>query len=91
MYITGGIGSAVAGERFTGDYDLPNDTAYAETCASVGLIFLMERMLELEQDSRYADVMERALYNTCMASISLDASSFFYVNPLEVTPRQGPP
>ena len=86
MYITGGIGSAASGERFTGDYDLPNDTAYSETCASVGLVLFMERMLALEQDSRYADAMERALYNVCMASTSLDGRTFFYVNPLEVTP-----
>ena len=86
MYVTGGIGSAVSGERFTGDYDLPNDSIYAETCASVGLVFFMRRMLELEQDSIYADTMERALYNTCLASTSLDGKTFFYVNPTEVNP-----
>jgi DUF1680 family protein len=86
IYITGGIGSTAQGEMFTCDYDLPNDTVYAETCASVGLIFFMQRMLEVEQNSRYADVMERALYNTCLAGMSLDGKHFFYVNPLEVNP-----
>lgn len=87
MYVTGGIGSAVAGERFTSSYDLPNDSIYSETCASVGLVFFMRRMLQIEQDSRYADVMERALYNACLASTSLDGKNYFYVNPLEVTPE----
>lgn len=87
MYITGGIGSTRIGERFTYDYDLPNDTVYAETCASVGLVFFMQRMLMLEQNSQYADTMERALYNTCIAGKSLDGKNFFYVNPLEVDPE----
>ncbi len=86
MYITGGVGSTHHGEAFTFDYDLPNDTVYAETCASIALIFAAQRMLEADTDGRYADVIERALYNTCMAGISLDGQSFFYVNPLEVTP-----
>jgi uncharacterized protein len=86
MYITGGIGSTPQGEMFTCDYDLPNDTVYGETCASVGLVFFMQRMLALEQNSIYADVMERALYNTCLAGMSLDGKRFFYVNPLEVDP-----
>lgn len=86
MYITGGIGSQSHGEAFSLDYDLPNDTVYAETCASVGLMFFAHRMLQLEPDSRYADVMERALYNTVIGGMSLDGKSFFYVNPLEVHP-----
>ncbi len=86
MYITGGIGSTVHGEAFTKDYNLPNATAYAETCASIGLIFFARRMLELEADGRYADVMERALYNTVLAGMQLDGQRFFYVNPLEVVP-----
>lgn len=86
MYVTGGIGSTAKGEMFTCDYDLPNDTVYAETCASVGLVFFMQRMLEVEQNAKYADVMERALYNTCLAGMSLDGKHFFYVNPLEVDP-----
>jgi DUF1680 family protein len=87
MYITGGIGSTVHGEAFTVDYDLPNDTANAETCASIGLIFFAQRMLQLEPVSRYADVMERALYNTVLGGMSRDGRHFFYVNPLEVTPH----
>lgn len=66
LYITGGIGSTHNGEAFTFDYDLPNDTAYAETCASIGLIFFAHRMLQMDMDSRYGDVMERALYNVVL-------------------------
>ncbi|MDN4524114.1 glycoside hydrolase family 127 protein [Fictibacillus fluitans] len=87
MYITGGIGSQRHGEAFSFDYDLPNDTVYAETCASIGLIFFAQRMLQLEPNSEYADVMERALYNTVLAGMSQDGKSFFYVNPLEVHPQ----
>ncbi len=87
MYVTGAIGSSSKGECFTSDYDLPNDLVYGETCASVGMAFFMRRMLRLEQDGKYADVMERALYNTCIAGMALDGKGFFYVNPLEVTPQ----
>lgn len=87
MYVTGGIGSMEQGESFTADYDLPPDLAYAETCASVGLIFFARRMLALEHNSKYADVMERALYNTVISGMSLDGTKFFYVNPLEVYPE----
>lgn len=87
MYITGGIGSTRHGEAFTFDYDLPNDTIYAETCASIGLIFFASRMLRLEPRSEYADVMERALYNTVIAGMARDGRHFFYVNPLEVWPE----
>lgn len=86
MYVTGGIGSTVLGEAFTVDYNLPNDTAYAETCASIGLMFFASRMLEMDVDSRYSDVMERAFYNTVLAGMQLDGKRFFYVNPLEVIP-----
>lgn len=86
LYITGGIGSTAKQEMFTSDYDLPNDTVYGETCASIGLMFFTKRLLEVEQDSRYVDTMERALYNTCIAGMSLDGKRFFYVNPLEVDP-----
>jgi len=82
MYITGGVGSAHDGERFTGDYHLPNETAYAETCAAIGLVFFAHRMLQIEADARYADVMERALYNGVLSGVSLDGKKFFYVNPL---------
>ena len=84
MYITGGIGSTGMGEAFTVDYDLPPDTAYCETCASCGLIFFAERMLENEISGEYADIMELAFYNTVLAGMQLDGKRFFYVNPLEV-------
>ncbi|WP_459480409.1 glycoside hydrolase family 127 protein [Clostridium saccharoperbutylacetonicum] len=87
MYITGGIGSTSIGESFTFDYDLPNDMVYGETCASVGLAFFAHRMLMIEPKSEYADVMERALYNTIIGGMAQDGKSFFYVNPLEVNPE----
>lgn len=87
LYVTGAIGSTYIGEAFTFDYDLPNDTAYAETCASVGLIFFMKRMLEADGAAEYGDMMERALYNTVLAGMAMDGKSFFYVNPLEVFPE----
>lgn len=87
MYITGGIGGTHIGEAFSFAYDLPNDTAYAETCASIGMIFFARRMLEMSPDSKYADVMERELYNIVLSGMSLDGTSFFYVNPLEVVPE----
>ena len=87
MYVTGGIGSDVFGEAFTFDYDLPSDRAYAETCASIGLVFWAHRMLRLDKDRKYADVMERALYNGVLSGISLDGTKYFYTNPLEVWPE----
>ncbi|MZQ84578.1 glycoside hydrolase family 127 protein [Paenibacillus sp. 5J-6] len=87
MYITGGIGSTHHGEAFSFDYDLPNDTVYAETCASIGLVFFAQRMLRIETRSEYADVIERALYNIIIGSMSQDGKRFFYVNPLEVWPQ----
>lgn len=87
MYITGGIGSTHRGEAFTFDYDLPNDSVYAETCASIGLIFFAQRMLRISPDARYADVMERALYNNVLGSMAQDGKHYFYVNPLEVWPK----
>ncbi|WP_312692500.1 glycoside hydrolase family 127 protein [Kosakonia sp.] len=90
LYITGGIGSQSSGEAFSSDYDLPNDTVYAESCASIGLMMFARRMLEMETDSHYADVMERALYNTVLGGMALDGKHFFYVNPLEVHPKSLP-
>lgn len=86
MYITGGIGSTVDGEAFTIDYDLPNDTVYAETCASIGLVFFAKKMLDLHPSNKYADVMEKALYNGVIGGMQMDGKKFFYVNPLEVNP-----
>lgn len=87
MYITGGIGGTHIGEAFSFDYDLPNDTAYAETCASIGLVFFARRMLQIHPAAKYANVMERALYNGILSGMALDGRSFFYVNPLEVVPE----
>ena len=87
MYITGGVGSTCLGEAFTYDYDLPNDTAYAETCASIALIFAARALLQTERDGVYGDVMERALYNTCLAGMDVTQDAFFYVNPLSVLPE----
>lgn len=87
MYITGGIGSSGLLERFTADYDLPNDCNYSETCASIGLALYAKRLSQILKDASYADVMEQALYNTVLDGISMDGKSFFYVNPLEVKPE----
>ncbi len=84
MYVTGGIGSASRGERFTWDYDLPNLSAYTETCASIGLAFWAQRMLLLDPDGGYGDVLDSALYNGILSGVSLDGTRFFYSNPLEV-------
>jgi hypothetical protein len=86
MYITAGIGSSGLLERFTADYDLPNDTAYAETCASIGLANFGERMARITKDAQYMEIVERALYNTVRAGISITGDRYFYVNPLEVWP-----
>lgn len=86
MYITGGIGSYGLLERFTTDYDLPNDRNYSESCASIGLAMFGKRMGEITRDASYIDIVEKALYNTVLAGIAMDGKSFFYVNPLEVWP-----
>lgn len=86
MYVTGAIGSAYEGEAFTADYHLPNNTTYGETCAAIGLIFFAGKMLKLDHDGRYGDVIERALYNCVLAGMELDGTKFFYVNPLEALP-----
>jgi len=83
MYLTGGIGSSRENEGFTEDYDLPNDKAYCETCASVGMVLWNNRMNLLSGDAKYADVLERSMYNGALAGISLSGDKFFYVNPLE--------
>lgn len=87
MYITGGIGSSGAYERFTADYDLPNDCNYSESCASIGLALFGRRMAQITKDGKYIDTVERALYNTVLSGIAMDGKSFFYVNPLEVWPE----
>ena len=87
MYITGGIGSSGLMERFTVDYDLPNDRMYCESCASIGLMMFGQRMNLLTRDASYYDVVERALCNTVLAGISAKGDRYFYVNPLEVWPE----
>lgn len=86
LYLTGAIGSTAHGEAFTGDYDLPNDSMYGETCASVGLTFFANAMFRLNHHGVCADVMEQALYNTVLSGMALDGKSYFYVNPLESNP-----
>jgi hypothetical protein len=83
MYVTGGLGPKETNEGFTEPYDLPNETAYAETCASVALIFWAHRMLHLDLDGRYADVMELALFNGALTGLARDGAHYFYSNPLE--------
>ena len=84
MYVTGGLGSTNIGEAFTTPYDLPNDGAYTETCAGIGLMFFAHAMQELENNSKYADAIERVLYNGVLSGLSADGISFFYENPLEI-------
>jgi uncharacterized protein len=81
-YITGGIGPSSHNEGFTEDYDLPNQTAYQETCATIALALWNHRLALLYGDARYADVVERALYNGVLSGVSQDGNRFFYVNPL---------
>jgi uncharacterized protein len=83
MYVTAGLGPSASNEGFTEDYDLPNDTAYAETCASVALIFWAQRMINLDCDGQYADAMELALYNGALSGLSRDGTHYFYMNRLE--------
>ena len=86
MYVHGGVGSTRFGERFTIDYDLPNEGAYAETCAAIALVFFAHRMLQIEPNSEYADVMERTLYNGIISGVSMDGTRFFYDNYLASFP-----
>ena len=83
LYITGGIGATGSGEAFGGPYELPNMSAYNETCAAVGNDFWNQRLFLLHADAKYIDVMERTLYNGLISGVSLDGKSFFYPNPLE--------
>ncbi len=87
MYITGGVGSARIGEAFSIDYYLPNRIAYTETCAAISLAMFASRMQHMEVDSRYADTVERAVYNGILSGVSMDGKSFFYENPLEIDPK----
>lgn len=82
MYITGAAGARHEGEAFGEDYELPNDTAYAETCASIASMMWNFRMLHISPDGRFGDIMELVLYNGLLSGISLDGKNYFYVNPL---------
>jgi len=82
MYITGGIGARHASEAFGDAYELPNDSAYCETCAAIGLALWAHRLNLMHGDAQYADVLERVLYNGILSGIALDGERFFYVNPL---------
>jgi len=84
MYITGGIGSTRHGEAFTIDYDLPNERAYTESCAAIGLTFFAHRMNALHPHGKYGDIAERVLYNGFLSSTNLKGDAFFYENPLEI-------
>ena len=88
MYVTGGIGGNYSGEAFSYDYDLPNELAYTETCASIAMIFFCERMYLLTGDKKYIDIIELQLYNSVLSGISLHGDRFFYCNPLEVHPER---
>ncbi len=82
MYLTGGIGPSRHNEGFTEDYDLPDETAYAETCATIGLMMWNHRLLQFNGESRFADVLERGLYNGFLSGVSLEGTHFLYENPL---------
>ena len=83
MYVTGGIGSTASGEAFGKNYELPNMSAYCETCAAIGNVYVNYRLFLLHGESKYYDVLERALYNGLISGVSLDGGGFFYPNPLE--------
>lgn len=85
MYITGGIGSTHIGEAFTLPYDLPNETAYNETCASIGMMLFAKSMMKIDNNSVYADIIEKEMYNGMISGVSVDGKAFFYENPLELT------
>jgi hypothetical protein len=90
LYVTGGVGSAHTIEGFTFPYDLPNETAYSETCASIAVVYWAQRLFQLDPDSRYIDVMERALYNCILSGVSYEGSHFFQANPLVSYPNVSP-
>jgi len=89
IYVQGGIGAVPSGERFGEDYDLPNATAYNETCAAVGDVYWNERMFLLHGDSKYIDVLEKVLYNGLISGVGLNGNSFFYTNAMQVNGTSG--
>ena len=88
IYITGGIGANGEIEGFAGPYELPNMTAYCETCASIGDIFANHRLFLLHGEGKYIDILEKTLYNSMLSGVSLSADRFFYSNPLESNGQQ---
>ena len=85
IYVQGGIGAVPSGERFGADYELPNTTAYNETCAAIGSVYWNQRMFLLHGQSKYIDVLEKVLYNGLISGVGLDGKSFFYTNAMQVT------
>jgi len=90
MYVTGGVGSTHQGEAFGGDYDLPNEAAYCESCAGCGLSFWADRMNWLHHDAQYIDIAERVLYNNILGAVELAGENFFYQNPLAAAQKRYP-
>jgi DUF1680 family protein len=90
MYVTGGVGSIHTIEGFYQPYDLPNDTAYSETCSSISLMYWAQRLFALDPDGRYIDVLERALYNCVLSGVSYEGDLFFQCNPLAAYPHVSP-
>lgn len=86
MYITGNVGQTATGEAFTYDYDLPNDTDYGETCASVSMAFFTKQMLANEFNGQFGDIIEKEIFNGALSGIALDGKHYFYANPLEADP-----
>jgi len=84
LYVQGGAGSIPSGERYGDNYDLPNTTAYNETCAAIANVYWMQRMFQLHGDSKYIDVLEKILYNGLISGIGLDGKSFFYTNAMQI-------
>ena len=84
MYVQGSIGAVGDGERFGDNYELPNATAYNETCAAIGSVFWNQRMFLLHGDSKYIDVLEKTLYNGLISGVGLDGKSFFYTNAMQI-------
>ncbi|KRL22845.1 glycoside hydrolase family 127 protein [Lentilactobacillus kisonensis] len=86
LYVTGNVGQTVTGEAFTYDYDLPNDTDYGETCASVSMAFFTKQMLANKLAGKFGDVIEKEIFNGALSGIALDGKHYFYANPLEADP-----
>ncbi|NML66577.1 glycoside hydrolase family 127 protein [Hymenobacter sp. RP-2-7] len=91
LYVTGGTGAVPGGERFGANYELPNTTAYNETCASVADVYWQQRMFQLHGDSKYVDVLEKVLYNGLISGVGLDGKSFFYSNAMQIKNSLGFP